>query len=300
MRVWLRPDRIAKLGITVPDIVNAINQQNQISPRRPDRRAARGAGHRVHLHRQDPGAPAERGGVRRTSSSAPTPTARRCCLKDVARLELGHDALQLDRPPRRQARPPSSPSSRSPARTRSQVAEHDQEDDGRAEDALPARHGVPDLARHDAAGRGGHQRDRPHAVRGGGAGHPRGLRLPAELARDADPAGDRAGLADRRLHLLPDARLLDQRALAARPRARHRHRRGRRDRRGRGGHAPHRARHAAEGSHAQGHGGGLRPGHRDRPHPHRGVRAGRLHGRHHRAASTSSSRSRSRSRCCSR
>src|SRR4249920_3676317 len=32
MRVWLRPDRIAKLGLTVPDIVNAINQQNQISP----------------------------------------------------------------------------------------------------------------------------------------------------------------------------------------------------------------------------------------------------------------------------
>src|SRR5215203_1015443 len=32
MRVWLRPDRIAKLGITVPDIVNAIAQQNQLSP----------------------------------------------------------------------------------------------------------------------------------------------------------------------------------------------------------------------------------------------------------------------------
>jgi hydrophobic/amphiphilic exporter-1 (mainly G- bacteria), HAE1 family len=32
MRVWLRPDRIARLGITVPDIVNAINQQNQLSP----------------------------------------------------------------------------------------------------------------------------------------------------------------------------------------------------------------------------------------------------------------------------
>src|SRR6188768_2470414 len=30
MRVWLRPDRIAKLAITVRDIVNAINQQNQI------------------------------------------------------------------------------------------------------------------------------------------------------------------------------------------------------------------------------------------------------------------------------
>jgi HAE1 family hydrophobic/amphiphilic exporter-1 len=32
MRVWLRPDRIANLGITVPDIVNAINQQNQLTP----------------------------------------------------------------------------------------------------------------------------------------------------------------------------------------------------------------------------------------------------------------------------
>ena len=32
MRVWLRPDRIARLGITVPDIVSAISQQNTLSP----------------------------------------------------------------------------------------------------------------------------------------------------------------------------------------------------------------------------------------------------------------------------
>src|SRR6476620_573451 len=32
MRVWLRPDRIGRLGITVPDIANAISQQNQFSP----------------------------------------------------------------------------------------------------------------------------------------------------------------------------------------------------------------------------------------------------------------------------
>jgi hydrophobic/amphiphilic exporter-1 (mainly G- bacteria), HAE1 family len=32
MRIWVRPDRIARLGITVPDIVNAVNQQNQLSP----------------------------------------------------------------------------------------------------------------------------------------------------------------------------------------------------------------------------------------------------------------------------
>src|SRR4030095_13411362 len=32
MRVWLRPDRIARLGITVPDLVNAISPQNEIFP----------------------------------------------------------------------------------------------------------------------------------------------------------------------------------------------------------------------------------------------------------------------------
>ena len=32
MRVWLRPDVIGRLGLTVPDIVNAINQQNQLTP----------------------------------------------------------------------------------------------------------------------------------------------------------------------------------------------------------------------------------------------------------------------------
>src|SRR5215813_3995271 len=32
MRVWLRPDVIARLGVTVPDIVAAISQQNQLTP----------------------------------------------------------------------------------------------------------------------------------------------------------------------------------------------------------------------------------------------------------------------------
>ena len=53
--------------------------------------------------------------------------------------------------------------------------------------------------------------------------------------------------------------------------------RGRRHCGGRGGRAPHRARHVAEGRHLQGHGGGLRPGDRDRAHPGRGLRADRVH-----------------------
>jgi HAE1 family hydrophobic/amphiphilic exporter-1 len=32
MRIWVNPDRIAKLGLTVPDLVNAVKAQNQLSP----------------------------------------------------------------------------------------------------------------------------------------------------------------------------------------------------------------------------------------------------------------------------
>src|SRR3954467_737650 len=32
MRVWLRPDRIGRLNLTVPDIASAISQQNQLTP----------------------------------------------------------------------------------------------------------------------------------------------------------------------------------------------------------------------------------------------------------------------------
>src|SRR6478735_2912054 len=32
MRVWINPDRIAKLGLTVPDLINAIKAQNMLAP----------------------------------------------------------------------------------------------------------------------------------------------------------------------------------------------------------------------------------------------------------------------------
>lgn len=32
MRIWVNPDRIAKLGLTVPDLVSAVKAQNQLSP----------------------------------------------------------------------------------------------------------------------------------------------------------------------------------------------------------------------------------------------------------------------------
>src|SRR5437867_8524637 len=32
MRLWVKPDQLAKLGITVPEIVNAIQTQNTVNP----------------------------------------------------------------------------------------------------------------------------------------------------------------------------------------------------------------------------------------------------------------------------
>ena len=279
MRVWLRPDRIARLGITVPDIVERDLAAEPAVAVGPDRRPAGRARHRVHLHGPDAGAPAERGGVRR----------------DHRPLEPG----RLAGPPEgRRAASSSAPSSTTPsaATTRKPAAVI-------AVFQIPGTNAlaVADEIKktmEDLQARfprdmdykvsldttlpvvGGHQRDRAHAVRGGRPRHHRRLHLPAELARDADPAADRAGLARRRVHLLPAARLLDQRALAARPRPRDRHRRRRRDCRRRGGHAPHRARHDAEGGHLQGDGGGVGAGRGHRADPGRGVRAGRLHGRH--------------------
>jgi len=32
MRIWVKPDKLAKLGITVPDLANAIAAQNNVNP----------------------------------------------------------------------------------------------------------------------------------------------------------------------------------------------------------------------------------------------------------------------------
>src|SRR4029077_12569152 len=32
MRLWVRPDQLAKLGITVPDIISAVQKQNSVNP----------------------------------------------------------------------------------------------------------------------------------------------------------------------------------------------------------------------------------------------------------------------------
>jgi HAE1 family hydrophobic/amphiphilic exporter-1 len=88
MRVWLRPDRIAKLGITVPDIVNAINQQNQLSPAGQigGPPAAPGTEYTYTVRTQGRLLNEEEFGNIVVRSN---PDGSQVYLKDVARLELG-------------------------------------------------------------------------------------------------------------------------------------------------------------------------------------------------------------------
>src|SRR5512140_676061 len=88
MRVWLRPDRIAKLAITVPDIVNAINQQNQILPAGQigGPPAAPGTEYTYTVKTQGRLLNEEEFGNIVVRSN---PDGSQVFLKDVARLELG-------------------------------------------------------------------------------------------------------------------------------------------------------------------------------------------------------------------
>src|SRR5512138_2329887 len=88
MRVWLKPDRIARLGITVPDIVTAINQQNQLSPSGqiggPPAAAGTEYTYTVRTHGRLLNEDEFGQIIVRTN-----PDGSQVSLKDVARLELG-------------------------------------------------------------------------------------------------------------------------------------------------------------------------------------------------------------------
>ena len=88
MRVWLRPDVIGRLGLTVPDIANAIGQQNQLTPAGQigGPPASKGTEYTYTVRTQGRLLNEEEFGniVVRTN-----PNGSQVLLKDVARLELG-------------------------------------------------------------------------------------------------------------------------------------------------------------------------------------------------------------------
>ncbi len=298
MRVWLRPDVIGRLGLTVPDIANAISQQNQLSPAGQigGPPAASGTEYTYTVRTQGRLLNEEEFGniIVRTN-----PNGSEVRLKDVARLELG--TMLYNAVGRHDGKPAAVIAVfQIPGTNALDVADHikatmadlstrfprDMEYLISLDTTLPVSEGIVEIE---------HTLFEAVALVIIVV-----VRLPPELARHADSVDDGARVARRRLHLLPGPGLLDQRAVAARPGPRHRHRRRRRDCRRRSGDASHRAWDAAERGDDQGDGGGVGTGDRDRPHSERSVRACGHSWAASPDGSTSSSPSPSRFRCCCR
>ena len=89
MRCWVKPDKLAKLGITVPEIINAIQAQNTVNPAGQIGGEPVPPGQQFTYTVRAPGPPADGGGVRQDRRPRATPDGGILRLKDVARVELG-------------------------------------------------------------------------------------------------------------------------------------------------------------------------------------------------------------------
>ena len=278
MRIWVKPDVLAKLGLSVPDLSKAIQQQSAVNPAGQVGASPAPSGQEQTLTVRARGRlqTAEEFGQVVVRSNADGSVVR---LKDVARIELG--ALAYKQIGRLNGLPSSivaifqTPGSNALAvatgvkKTMDELAPRLPEDVAFAyslDSTLPVTEGIREIV--------------DHAVRGDGARRDRRLPVPAELARHDHPDGGRAGVAHRHIRGLSAARLLHQHAVALRPRPRGRPRRRRCDR-GRGGRgAPHRTGYVAAGRDRTGDAGSV--GTRDQHRADSGVRVrpDRVHGRY--------------------
>jgi len=88
MRIWIKPDQLAKLGVTVPDIISAIQSQNRVNPagKLGGRPAPKGQEFTLTVMAQGRfSTPEEFGGIILRSN----PDGSTLRLRDVARIEMG-------------------------------------------------------------------------------------------------------------------------------------------------------------------------------------------------------------------
>jgi len=102
MRLWVNPDQLAKLNITVTDIVSALKAQNTINPAGQVGGEPAPPGMQFTYTVLAPGrltSPEDFGNV----IVRETPNGGTVRVKDVARVELGYAGLQRHNPPEREA-----------------------------------------------------------------------------------------------------------------------------------------------------------------------------------------------------
>ena len=215
MRIWVNPDKLASLGVTVSDITNAVKAQNKVNP----------AG-------QVGGEPVPPGQQFTYNVRAPgrLPTAEEfdeivvraqsdgsiLRLKDVARVELGSQYYSfVARLGVSGEKKPSQPAAlialyltpgSNALQTRAAVLKMMDEAKGQ----VPPGAGLHYRARHDTRCQRRHPRNLQDTRRGPAPGHHRRLHFPAGLQGHADSAARRSCLSGRDLHGLSHAWLLHQ------------------------------------------------------------------------------------------
>ncbi len=208
LRVWLRPEQLAKLGVTATDIINAIQVQNNVNP------AGKIGGEPVPLGQQFTYTvrtqgrlvtPEEFGTIVIRSN----PDGSVLHLRDVARIELGTQTYDLtsryNNSPAAAMSVYQLPGSNAVA-TAAAVTKRLQEE---LLWKLSSRYAVRHSPRHDQSGYGRHSRDRRHPRSSSLVGNSCCVSLSSGLARDAHSAARGPGLVDWNLHRLPPSRLLD-------------------------------------------------------------------------------------------
>ena len=214
MRIWVKPDVLAKLGLAVPDLAGAVRQQSTVNPsgqvgaepapERMEKTYTVRAQGRLQT-------PEEFGQI--VVRSNPDGSVVR--LKDVARIELG--ALNYQQTSRTNGQPAAIIAVfQVPGSNALAVADGVKKTMAELKGRFPADLDYVVTLDTTLPVTRRHPRDRPNADRGHDPRHPRRLPLPAELAGDAHPADCRAGVAHRHLRRLSVAGFLDQHAVAVR------------------------------------------------------------------------------------
>ena len=216
MRIWLKPDLLAKLGITASDVINAVQAQNTVNPTGQigSEPAPPGQEFTYSLLAQGRLTTPEQFGEIIVREKPDGGIVR---IKDVARVELGTQSYTL------MGRLNGKPAA---VVAIYQLPGSNAIDDAKGIRALmsqwknrfPPDTDLFDLSRPDPSGYGRHTRDPYHACHCMGISHYRGLPLPAGGARDFDSVTRRSGLTDWHFCVFPTLRFFHQHAIDVRTR----------------------------------------------------------------------------------
>ena len=283
MRIWLDPDKLAKLGITAVDVQQAVAEQNvQVAAGKIGQSPAPD-GTPFEMQVNATGRlsdPEQFGDIVVRSDPASGAIVR---MQDIARIELG--ALQYSSTAVFGKDPTVVLAVyQMPGSNALDLQQHVKDKMEELVEALPQGNRIRPALRHHAVRHGGQARRDHHAQRSIGPCHPRRLHLPAELAHHAHSDHRHSGVVDRDAGRHAGDGLLAEHAEPARHGAGDRAGRGRRHRGGRERRTATRKRSAA----AEGRtGGNVRSDGTDHRHDRRadgGFRAGGVHSRRDRPA----------------